>query len=77
MPHFTKGHPPAKTKAGRRSLRGKFIIAYTLRRKNAKRHIFARYDTLDEALDVLVYLRDFERGRAEFHIYNGVWEVIK
>ena len=77
MPHFTKGHPPAKTKPGRRSLRGKFIVAYTLRRKNAKRHILARYDTIEEALDVLEYSREVDQGRAEFHIYNGVWEVIK
>ena len=77
MPQFKKGHPPAKTKPGRRSLRGKYILGYTLRRKGAKRHILARYDTLDEAMDALDYSREFDGGKAEFHIYNGMWEVIE
>lgn len=77
MSQFTKGHPPAKTKPGRRLLRGKYILGYTLRRKGARRHILARYDSLDKALGALKAYQEINGYKAEYHIYNGMWEVIE
>lgn len=67
-----------KAPLGKRCYKGNYIVTYKLRRKNAKRHILARFDNLDQAR---AYKRRMElnvvRDVANYHIYNGVWEVIE
>lgn len=76
---MNKNQPRQLKKAplGKRCYKGNYIVTYKLRRKNAKRHILARFDDLDQAK---AYKRRMElnaKDVADYHIYNGVWEVIE
>lgn len=71
---------PAKLKnarLGRRTYKGAYIVAYTMKRKNAKRHILERFDDVELAISRKRVLNNISNGKVEYHVYNGVWEVIE
>lgn len=76
MAKFTPGHKPLKARLGKRRYRGAYILAYTNKRKNGKRHVMGRYDDLKEAEYWLMRLNT-SPDKKQFNIYNSVWEKIK
>ena len=66
-----------KAPLGKRCYKGNYIVTYKLRRKNAKRHILYRFDSLDQARSYKRSLEVNASNVANYHIYNGVWEVIE
>lgn len=75
MAKFENGHKPYKAKLGKRRYKGAYILAYTNKRKNGKRHVVARYNDLHEALFWLKRL-DTNPDKKKYDIYNTVWEKL-
>ena len=73
---FAPGHTYNKTRLGKRSMRGSYIVAYKLRRRNAKRHIVKRFPDIEEAKKIMVHMKT-ARPDMDVHIYNSQWEVIE
>ena len=52
-----------------------YIITIEAFRKNAKRHIFHKFDTIQDADAFVVrYLKD---AKYKYSLYTGNWELIK
>ena len=49
----------------------KYILAFTARRKNAKRHIYGRYATIEEARKEAI------NPHYDFAIYDSKWNLIE
>ena len=73
---FAPGHPYIKSKLGRRKEKGKYILGYKARRKDAKRHIIGRYDELEHAKNAKLFYEGLN-NKYHYHIYNSQWEVIE
>lgn len=50
-----------------------YYLTITAKRKNAKRHIFGRYETLDEAVS---RVKDIN-PRYRIEIYTGNWQIVR
>ena len=75
---FTQGHRPHCTRIGKRALKGCYIVAYTNKRKNGKRHVLARYNDLEAAeVHYRQVLKSPLAKHATINIYTSIWEVIK
>lgn len=73
MGQFEKGHKPYKHK---RPMHGHYIVAYSGKRKDAKRHIWGRYEEEKTARMVLIRVRN-AHPKWTTHLYNSVWEVLE
>ena len=49
----------------------RYILTYKARRKDAKRHIWGRYDTIDDCK------RKATNKNYDFCIYNHKWELVE
>jgi hypothetical protein len=49
----------------------RYILIYKAKRKNAKRHIWGRYNTIEECK------RNATNNNYEFSIYNSKWDLIE
>ena len=49
----------------------KYILAYKARQKNARRHIFGRYNTIEEARKEAI------NPHYDFAIYDSKWNLIE
>ena len=49
----------------------RYILTYKAKRKNAKRHIWGRYNTIEECK------RNATNNNYEFSIYNSKWDLIE
>jgi hypothetical protein len=49
----------------------RYILTYKAKRKNAKRHIWGRYSTIEECK------RNATNSNYEFSIYNSKWDLIE
>jgi hypothetical protein len=49
----------------------RYILTYKARRKNAKRHIWGRYNTIEECR------RNATNPHYDFQIYNSKWDLIE
>ena len=76
MSRFRSGHKPIPAKLGKRKEKGKYILGYIARRKDAKRHIIARYDELEHAKNAKLFYEG-QNNNYQYHIYNSQWEVIE
>lgn len=52
----------------------KYILTYTLRQKNAKRHIFKRFNTLVECEK---FAGRFLDEKFDLDIYTSKWDLVK
>lgn len=73
MNEYQIGH---KTTIKKQSRKGAYILAYKGHKKNAKRHIYDRYDELYVARSQLAKLKA-SKPKWTIHIYNYCWEVIE
>lgn len=48
----------------------KYILTYKAKRKNAKRHIYGRYDSIQDCM------KHVDNKHYDFSIYTGNWELV-
>lgn len=76
MPKFTKNNARIMARSSCRNReyrRGKFIVAYKLNRKNAKRHECYRSDSLEDCVSYVVHKCYTDRY---FQIYTYDWQPV-
>ena len=66
-----KSHPVRNGRVGNIRRDKMYILVYTSRRKNAKRHIFGRYASIEECR------RKAVNPHYDFQIYDSKWNLIE
>ena len=76
MPKFTKNNAQVMARhsnSKREYKRGRYIVTYTLNRKNAKRHECYRSDSLEDCVSYVVHKCYTDRY---YQIYTYNWKLV-